>query len=112
MALSNKNVIRDMLVAKLPEGSKCSPEVAKLLRDLNQLALDFHRRITLPYWSAQTPKQQADYVSHPNYLEAEQQVRGLMTRLKEPHRVNLCGIGTTMEFCEAFVGAYRAKYPG
>lgn len=84
MAKSAKEVIRDMLITKLPEGSKCTPEVASLLRQLNQLALGFHRHITLPYWSAQTQAQRAAYVSHPNYLEAEQQVRGLMARLKEP----------------------------
>ncbi|MFA6100118.1 MAG: hypothetical protein WC750_04585 [Patescibacteria group bacterium] len=113
MALrTSKDTLREMLVTKLPERSKCSPEAANLLRQLNQLASDFHRCITLPYWSAQTPKQRADYVSHPIYLEAEQQVRGLLTRLKDPHRVNLCGISSTMEFCEAFIEAYRTKYPG
>lgn len=111
---TNKDTIRDMLITKLPdpEGGKCTPEAAKLLRDLNKLSSDFHRCITLPYWAIQTQKERASYVSHPNYLEAEQRVRGLMARLKEPHKVNLCGIGTIMEFCEAFMEAYRIKYPG
>ncbi|MHB8830657.1 MAG: hypothetical protein ACYC44_00865 [Patescibacteria group bacterium] len=109
---TTKDMIRDVLVTKLPERSKCTPEVANLLQQLNQVASEFHRRITLPYWSVQTRTQQLAFVSHPDYLEAERQVRGLMARLKEPYKVNLCGIGTTMEFCEAFIGAYKIKYPG
>jgi len=106
-----KETIKSMLTLKLPEGNKCSFEVTDLLRQLNRVASDFHQQVTLRYRSALTPMQRAAIMSHPNSQAAEQKVQGLKTKLKDHHRINLCGIGTTMEFCEAFIEVYKDKYP-
>ncbi|MDD5438348.1 MAG: hypothetical protein PHC70_04345 [Patescibacteria group bacterium] len=113
MALStNKSVIRDILVSKLPAREKCAPEAAALLGQLFAMSEHFNKQVTPGYLKLPTPDRRKAYTDHQNYQLAEKHFKDLLARLRDQHRINLHGIMcTTMEFCRYFSEAYALKYP-
>jgi hypothetical protein len=106
------NIIRDILLSKLPSPDKCGKEAATTLAELLQLADHFNRNVTPGYAKQLTPDRKKAYTEHPNYKQAEGKVKELMARLRDQHKINLHGIMcTTMEFCGHFSEAYAMKYP-